>query len=103
MNTPDRSSNSDSNARLPVAEALTIYTVAALASEWRGRLQLAGPFVIELGTVVACDTLGIQLLWATKRAANEGGKALQVTAIPSVVAAAATAAAADSLFASNSA
>lgn len=86
---------------LRAGDALTIYTVADIADEWRLALQGAGPFAVNLATVAQCDSAGIQLLWATKRGAV--GKALAFTAISGAVRKAAGAIAAEEVFATETA
>ena len=59
--------------RLDGGETLTIYTVETVAATWRAALVPPRPTVVDLSRIAQCDTLGLQLLWATKRTVETAG------------------------------
>ena len=98
MNAPiDFPAASEPVVRIAPAEALTIYTVDALARAWAAAMPAGGMVEIDLGAIAACDSLGVQLLCAAKRTADAGGLTLRFARVSAAVERAAAAIACEGL------
>jgi anti-anti-sigma regulatory factor len=84
---------------ISAGEQLTIYTVEAVGAALRAELGGAMELAIDLGSVAACDSLGVQLLWSARRSAEQAGKSVRFLNVPEAVNEAARAIACESVLA----
>lgn len=79
-------------------EALTIYTVESVGSACARALEGSAEVTVDLGQVTTCDSLGVQVLLAARRAAEVRRVRLSFVNVPPAVFDAATAIACESVF-----
>ena len=71
--------------RLKIQGALNVYRAAAIREELIARLVHYESLELDLDGVTECDTVGIQLLWSTRKTAEKRDTRFYVVGAPKIV------------------